>query len=470
VTAPKDWRVMTHEELYTAVRSGAGPDASALAESRWQDLMTVITDAEVRMHAAVARTAEEWAGPGGDAARSGLHTLNSWVLGAATDAQTTLAALAGQRASAGELRTLMPPPDTEAVVAAAEQVDAHPGDANREWALVDARAAAAEDARRVMEQYHYVSAETRQTIDFWTTPPTVVVEAVLPGAGPGGPGLPGFGGGSGVPGAPAGADGPGLGGGVTGGGPVVASLPPAGTALDGGGTAGGGAGPGGAGPGGAGPGGAGTGGAGSGGAGGGSGAGSALAGGGSPVTGAVPGSRPATSSGGGPGGAGAPPVSGRGGAAPRLTRDTLPPGAGGRGPRNGVGGGPSSGGGWPGTGSRGLIPGAPLGGGPAPTWRDVVTGLRGGGPGGVADPPAGPRGGGVPRPEVRAVAAPVTETGRGGTGHGFYPPMAGGATGGQGENRRRAPFLVDDSGVFDVDVPYTDPVIGGVGYPGEETR
>ncbi len=469
---------MTHEELHAAVHSGAGPGASTIAEIQWRDLERVIIDAEARMHAAAARTAEVWEGAGGDAARIGLHSLNSWVLGATTDAQTTLAALAGQRASAGELRTLMPPPNTAEVAAADAEVAAHPGDAEREWALVDARAAAAEDARRVMEQYHWVSVETRRIIDFWTTPPTVLVEVALPGTGttgnPARDGLPDLGAGPAVSNTSSGA------GAAPGGGPpvgpVVAGLSPTGVGPEGGGTPGGaGSAPAGqtgtGGPGG----GAGTGGAvGAGGAGGGApvagtGSGGAVVGAG-PATAGVPGSRAVEPSRGGPAGYGAAPVTGPGvgGASPVSGRDALPPGAGGRGPRSGPGVGS-----WPGTGSRGAFPVAPPGGGAAPTWRDVVAGLRGGGPGGtggVAEPPAAPRAGGMARPEARPVGAPpVADAGRGGTAHGFYPPMGGGTAGGQGESRKRAPFLVDDSGVFDVDVPCTDPVIGAVGPAADGT-
>ncbi|MBC8092701.1 MAG: hypothetical protein H7Y15_12330 [Pseudonocardia sp.] len=48
----------------------------------------------------------------------------------------------------------------------------------------------------------------------------------------------------------------------------------------------------------------------------------------------------------------------------------------------------------------------------------------------------------------------------------MYPPMGGAGTGQQGQERRRASFLIDDSGAFDVShIPYTDPVIGGEPEP-----
>jgi hypothetical protein len=45
----------------------------------------------------------------------------------------------------------------------------------------------------------------------------------------------------------------------------------------------------------------------------------------------------------------------------------------------------------------------------------------------------------------------------------MYPPTAAGASGATGETRRRAPYLLDDAGVFDVEdeLHVTDPVIRG---------
>lgn len=477
---------MTHAELWEAVQLGGGrPGASKLAESRWRDLVSVITEAEIRMHAAVARTAGDWTGPGGDAARTGLHSLNSWVLGAAADAQTTLAAMMDQDVASGRLVWLMPNPNTERLLAAREAADVELFDEGIQRGLLDAEDEARardEDAREAMQTYHFQSVANRQKIDFWTTPPTVVVEAVPPGAGPGtagrGGGLPEFAGASGSPvpaastpfgGVPSGADGalPGTGG------PVVASLPLPGGGPDGGGNP---SGVGVNGLGSNGSGGAAGGGAATSGSGVATGAGGGIVGGGGPAVAGAPGPSAANPSRGDA--AGATPAARTGGATPALSRDALPPGAGGRGPRGAPSGGLSSGA----TGMRGTFPGGPAGGGASPSWRDVVAGLRGGTPGGTsdplvgrgggADPPAGPRGGVGPRPEVvRAVASPpVAEAGRGATGHGIYPPMGGGTAGGQGESRRRAPFLVDDSGVFDVDVPYTDPVIGGVALTSDEAR
>lgn len=165
------------------------------------------------------------------------------------------------------------------------------------------------------------------------------------------------------------------------------------------------------------------------------------------------------------------------GTVPPTGRDALPPGAGGRGPRMPPGsetgttlprGGPGASGG---SGFRSVVPGPQPLPGPSPTWRDLVNSQRGpsGGPvAGPAEPAPGSRGGPgptAPRTGLPAAEPAARSTGGGyGAGHGMYPPM-GSAAGNQGEGRRRPPYLVDDSGAFEVNVPYTDPVIGGPDLP-----
>ncbi|MHA6784933.1 PPE domain-containing protein [Pseudonocardia saturnea] len=474
MTVPRDWRELTHEELYAAVQSGPGAGASMAAEAMWRRLAEIIAAAESRMRAAVTRSADGWQGEGADAARGGLGALNSWALDAATDARTTLSTILDQGVSAGRLRALMPPPPTEQLAVARADVEAHPGDSNREWELYDLQQQAAardEDARRKMEQYHWLSAENRSTIDFWSTPPTVLVEvasappvagAGVPGfgaAGPGSPSVVGPAGGPDVPGGGPTASGAQAAGGLPGGsaGPPVAGAGSAGAGVNGVGVNGAGLnGPGqnGAGAYGAGP----------------VGLGSV----GSPVTPGGPGPLPAY---GGP--SAVAPATGAGvrGAVPPTGRDALPPGAGGRGPRTPSGvdpratpappGRPGSDGG---AGFRPVVPGTRPLTSPSPTWRDLVSGQRGpngGFPGAPADQVPGNRTGGggpggpgtTPRPGLPAVTETATRTGTGIAGsHGMYPPM--GAPGSQGEGRRRPTYLVDDSGAFDVDVPCTEPVIG----------
>lgn len=477
MTVPIPWREMTHEQLHAAVNSGPGPGASMAAEQMWRRLSEVVAAGEQRMHAAVSAGTDGWEGAGAAAAHSGLHALNSWARDAATDAQNTVTAMIEQGVAAGRLRAGMPAPNTAQLDAARDDAATNLFDEGVQRGLLAVEADAAgrvESARRAMEGYHYHSMDNRRLMDYWTTPPSVVVEAAsAQSAVPGGP-APGPG--SGQPpaglGAAAAPDG---GAGAVGG----ATTPGTGTGAQA--ASGGvvGAAPAGSG-----------GGPGTGrvvtGAAGGSGAGAQPGGGGVAAPGAGGVAAPAATGGArasgarasgarvaggrvaglGSGGVGGPGVAGSDRAAgavpPVRGRADLPPGAGGRGPRPGPWAPHGDG------GVRAVVPRVPSA-GPSPTWRDLVAGQRGehaASGGRAAESSAGPRGGSGgpvgagPRPELRAGAAVSPESGRAAGGHGMYPPMGAGG-GSQGEGRRRASFLVDDSGAFDVDVPHTDPVIGG---------
>lgn len=444
--APIPWQQMTHEQLDAAVRAGPGPGASMAAEQMWRRVSEIVEAGEARMHAAVSGSVDGWQGSAGDAARSGLHELNSWAREAATDARNTVSAILEQGISAGRLRSSLPAPNTVQLDDARAMAVNYPFDPDLQTALADAEAEAVwreESARRAMEGYYFHSIDNRRLMDFWTVPPTVLVEGLPAGGGGSGSSAGGPGGatGSGTTGSgAAGPDPAGLGAAVPVEGASGAAVPgaagsggpsPGGTVPAGGGGA---AGPSGAAPGTA--------------AGGGPGAGLAPGAGipGGPVPGgSVPGSGAARTVRAGPG-AGGPSPAVRG-------RADLPAGAGGRGPRTGPGVATPYGG-----GVRPVVPRAPTPSGPQATWRDVVAGGRAGDPAvrGAAPAPGA-------RPELRTagLAAPAEPAARSvAGGHGLYPPMAGAGSGGAGEGRRRAAYLIDDSGAFEVDVPYTEPVIG----------
>jgi hypothetical protein len=135
---------------------------------------------------------------------------------------------------------------------------------------------------------------------------------------------------------------------------------------------------------------------------------------------------------------------------------------------------------------RPVVPRAPVPPAPLPTWRDLVAANRPpepalGAPGDVAARPdpgrpgAGPTGPGpisAPPPQSAPSSQPPRADGlraagaaggAGPSGHGLYPPAAGAGSGTTGETRRRAPYLVDDTGVFEVEdqLHFTEPVIRG---------
>lgn len=466
-----DWMHMTHDEIYQAVQRGPGGGAGMLAEDAWRDVREIIVAAEQRTHAAIAASGAEWEGGGADGARAALSTLNGWVLGAVDDAWNTTRALTEQGFNAESFRYAVPAPHAHELFAAQSEAQADP---NSHYAAERAFRAEStaqhpivqemgERAKDRLREYVNNSYANLAAMSYWSVPPVVTVETspVSPAGGTG-PGAAGFGAAGGTGGG--GSNGPTAGVGTHGGpagGPVAAGITPvAHVPVGSGGGVGGGSVPTGSPP----------------------GAVPTVPGGRGGGPAAVPAAGAPRIGAGSPGGGGGPERVGTGGAPVALA-----PGAGGRGsrpvpdPRAGSAGG---------HGVRPVVPRAPAPVAPSPTWRDLVAGGAagsppgarplsgpiggrpggaGGGPGawgggGGAGPahPVSPRGDAGPR--LSAVAAQTAETGRGGPAggqHGLYPPMAGGGSGGQGQERRRAPFLVDDSGVFDVPVACTEPVIGG---------
>lgn len=85
-------------------------------------------------------------------------------------------------------------------------------------------------------------------------------------------------------------------------------------------------------------------------------------------------------------------------------------------------------------------------------------GRPGSGPTGPGPAPNGP----TPRTDGLRVATAAGGSGPA-SGPGMYPPTAAGAPGATDGTRRRAPYLLDDTGVFEVEdqLHFTDPVIRG---------
>ena len=438
MTGPVVWQGLDHTALYRAVvDEGLGPAVSMDAEQQWRRMGTLILEIEGRLSAATAQSEPDWTGAAADATRSAISPLGRWALDAAQDAANTAEAVTAHAYGSATLRSQLrdnPPVPPETIQQALERQATYgtlgqtPADAavvQAEQARRDEAAAKAVADARV---YENIGFESRRTLDFWSVPPTVTVEPAAAGAGAGGVSPAG----GGVPSAVSGA----------------AELP-AGAATGRVGEAGG-AGPGAASP--SATGAAGAGGAVSGGAGtavpgaGGPGAAvrpdRAVPGAGVPGT-AVPGS--GVPGGGAPGGA-----TGRGGvrpgAVPSLGRGgsgTLPPSPVGR-PAPSPGGRGTGPGPWtraatgarPGDGFRPVVPAVPPR-SPTPGWRSVLLP--------PAEPTARPPADAGARTAAAASSGPAAT--RSAATPGLYPPMAGGG-GGQGTERRRPGYLVDDSDAF----------------------
>ncbi len=464
------------------VNGGQGVGISDAAEAAWNSAHQAVLDADGDISGALRASESEWQGSGADAMRTAFSPLAQWAVSAATTAAGTAGGVGDQAVLAMETRRLVADnaPPQNFLEYLHDQVGSWDG-----HTVYDDQAAAVD---RLMTGYETSSVPNEERFDTWSVPPTVVVTPA--GAGPSGPGGPGGGGVGSMQ------DTGGLA--PAGGGGIASALAQGGGAQPGGGGSPGvgGVAPGPVPPGGGagalpgiagsvpGAGGMGTGGAGS------AGAGSAGAG--------TSGSRGA--------GAGVP---GPGGAVAGPTGSGVPGSAGAGAGRSGVGGsGPAgSGSGVPGTGGRGLGTGGvahpserPLGSrggsgtGPGP-WSRTATG-SGGSPAGAAPfrsvvpampprtstpdwrsvllPPerdaaasARPPGESAARPggpggtSSSQVAAAAQGTGPRGTGSpGMHPPMMGGGAGGsQGEDRRRASYLIDDSDAFVDKRWFSEPVI-----------
>ena len=433
------WEGYSHDEIYARVQQGPGRLASADAEAAWSTVESTIRAVDAQLTRAVRQIGAGWQGRAADAVHGGMTVMSNWALDAAGDATLTRNGITAQADQAARLRTAMPPPHTaEWNRMVHEEIPAvglmsATGDLG---ALEERMANDHAVAVDMMNRYSSQSSDNQRMMNYWTQPPTVVVEAVAPGSSTGSVGAvaaatavrPGAARAAPTLGTAGGRDG-GRDGGVAPAVPDPAAAGAEGSASGSGTAMGPGAAPATVG------------------------AGSTPGRSGSSVPAAVPTSaaaRPGTT-----GRAGSPPsgsASGRPGGVGRPPTPSTPT------PRGSL---PGSSGGYvdaPG-GVRPIVPGPPPAGGAA-DWR---TGLRTAPvepPGGLPRPAVPGTVGGEPTPRPAAIPAderaPASRTG---SGHGFFP-MAGAARPADQEHRRPS-YLVDDTDVFADDRWFAPPVIGG---------
>ncbi len=410
------WEGLTHDEIHARVQQGPGRAASADAEAAWATVETTIRTVDDQLTRAVRQIGVDWQGAAADSVRGGMTVMSNWALDAAGDALLTREGIGAQADAAGHVRTAMPAPRTaewnEAVGQALAGVGLVPAVADV-GALEDRMSEDRVVAVDLMNRYTSDSSTNQQMMNYWTPPPSVVVETVAPGATTGGAEV---GARLGVAGAVAGA---------------LAAGVAAARGGAGGAAAGTVAGPG------------------------------ASGGASTPVLGPAAGSA-GTASTHGPGSPDRPPAPGA---------VSAPVGTGGAPPGGRVpGGAPVPG------GVRPVVPGPPPrpdvdGGrasGPPPvpgSSSRTAGGLPRDGPAGGG--PGGPAYGAVPRaplgvPAGDAVAGAAERGARGGpvSGPGIVP-MAGAGVRPADQEHRRPTYLVDDTDAFADDRWFTPPVIGG---------
>ena len=183
------WEGYSHDEIYARVQQGPGRLASADAEAAWTTVETTIRAVDAQLTRAVNRIGAGWQGRAADAVHGGMTVMSNWALDAAGDATLTRDGITAQAEQATRLRTAMPPPRTaEWDRMVHEQVPAvglmsATGDLGAlEERMANDRAVAVD----LMNRYSSQSSDNQRMMNYWTQPPTVVVEAVAPASSPSG--------------------------------------------------------------------------------------------------------------------------------------------------------------------------------------------------------------------------------------------------------------------------------------------
>lgn len=73
------WQGFSHEQLYTMLHTGPGATGSAIALNRWTELTGTLTDVELDLQKALARSATTWGGEAAEMAYNRLGTLAAWA-------------------------------------------------------------------------------------------------------------------------------------------------------------------------------------------------------------------------------------------------------------------------------------------------------------------------------------------------------------------------------------------------------
>ena len=181
------WEGYSHDEIYARVQQGPGRLASADAEAAWSTVESTIRAVDAQLTRAVKRIGAGWQGRAADAVHGGMTVMSNWALDAAGDAILTRNGITAQAEQATRLRTAMPPPRTaEWDRMVHEQVPAvglmsATGDLGAlEERMANDRAVAVD----LMNRYSSQSSDNQRMMNYWTQPPTVVVEAVAPASSP----------------------------------------------------------------------------------------------------------------------------------------------------------------------------------------------------------------------------------------------------------------------------------------------
>ena len=174
------WEGFSHEEIYSRVQQGPGPLASADAEAAWSTVESTIRTVDAQLTRAVKQIGAGWQGRAAEAVQGGMTVMSNWALDAAGDASLTKNGISAQAEQAGRLRSAMPPPRTaewnrivQEEVPGVGLVSAMGDLGALEEQMADDHAMAVD----MMNRYSSQSSDNQRLMNYWTQPPTVVVEA-----------------------------------------------------------------------------------------------------------------------------------------------------------------------------------------------------------------------------------------------------------------------------------------------------
>jgi PPE family len=175
------WEGLSHEEIYARVQQGPGRLASSDAEAAWNTVESTIRAVDAQLTRAVKQIGAGWQGRAADAVHGGMTVMSNWALDAAGDATLTKNGIAAQAEQAGHLRSAVPPPRTEEWNQLVNQQVPGVGLMSAMGDLGALEERMANDhavAVDMMNRYSSQSSDNQRMMNYWTQPPTVVVQAV----------------------------------------------------------------------------------------------------------------------------------------------------------------------------------------------------------------------------------------------------------------------------------------------------
>jgi len=119
VTADFRWQGYTHQELYDALHTGPGSDASTIPTARWIALSDTLAEITRDLQHGTRSSAEGWTGAAAQSAREGIAPLARWAAEAQVDAEVMRRSTETQADYISMARADMPAP-----------VKAEPGEAS----------------------------------------------------------------------------------------------------------------------------------------------------------------------------------------------------------------------------------------------------------------------------------------------------------------------------------------------------